>query len=171
MRPVFSPRAHPPSPGSSVHPGEQDFLIFSFVIMPDHIHFLCYPRESRLTDTLRDFKSKRAPSPSESHALSRTPSGALLRCHLPQGQGLLGKDGLHSPKSGSGRSGKQKIGFGLVRHLPRTLFCGRIQSNWRRMWIRCFGLLLGGERTPAGLEDSPCATGAYNSHCSSAYLE
>jgi putative transposase len=39
-----------------------DFLIFSFVIMPDHVHLLCYPRESLLRETLRDFKSRSAPT-------------------------------------------------------------------------------------------------------------
>ena len=37
-----------------------DFLLFSFVIMPDHLHLLCYPREATLTDVLRDFKSASA---------------------------------------------------------------------------------------------------------------
>jgi len=37
-----------------------DFLLFSFVVMPDHLHLLCYPREAMLSVILRDFKSKSA---------------------------------------------------------------------------------------------------------------
>lgn len=40
--------------------GSHDFLLFSFVVMPDHLHLLCYPREAMLSDILRDFKSKSA---------------------------------------------------------------------------------------------------------------
>jgi len=37
-----------------------DFLLFAYVIMPDHLHILIYPRNTTLTDVLRNFKSKTA---------------------------------------------------------------------------------------------------------------
>lgn len=37
-----------------------DIFLFSFVIMPDHLHLLLYPREAMLSDVLRDFKCKSA---------------------------------------------------------------------------------------------------------------
>jgi putative transposase len=37
-----------------------DFLIFAYVIMPEHLHILVYPRNTTLTDVLRNFKSKTA---------------------------------------------------------------------------------------------------------------
>ena len=37
-----------------------DFLLFSYVIMPTHMHLLLYPRETTLTDILRDLKSRSA---------------------------------------------------------------------------------------------------------------
>lgn len=36
------------------------FQLFSFVVMPDHLHLLFYPQETTLTDILRDFKAKSA---------------------------------------------------------------------------------------------------------------
>ena len=35
-----------------------DFLLFSYVVMPTHLHLLLYPREAMLADILRDFKCK-----------------------------------------------------------------------------------------------------------------
>ena len=37
-----------------------DLLLFSFVVMPDHLHLLSNPREAMLSDILRDFKSRSA---------------------------------------------------------------------------------------------------------------
>jgi putative transposase len=37
-----------------------DFLLFSFVVMPTHLHLLLYPRETTLTSILRDLKSRSA---------------------------------------------------------------------------------------------------------------
>jgi len=39
-----------------------DFLLFSYVVMPTHMHLLLYPRETTLTDILRDLKSRCAAS-------------------------------------------------------------------------------------------------------------
>ena len=33
-----------------------DFLLLAYVVMPDHVHLLIYPRETTLTAVLRDFK-------------------------------------------------------------------------------------------------------------------
>jgi putative transposase len=38
----------------------RDFLLFSYVIMPTHLHLLLYPRQATLTDILRDLKSRSA---------------------------------------------------------------------------------------------------------------
>jgi putative transposase len=35
-----------------------NFLLFAFVLMPDHLHLLLYPRGVMLSDILRDFKCK-----------------------------------------------------------------------------------------------------------------
>jgi putative transposase len=37
-----------------------DFLLLAFLVMPDHLHLMIYPRETTLTGILRDFKSKSA---------------------------------------------------------------------------------------------------------------
>lgn len=50
--------------------GSHDFLLFSFVVMPDHLHLLCYPREDMLSDILRDFKSRSAVTMRKSRRLS-----------------------------------------------------------------------------------------------------
>ena len=37
-----------------------DFLLLAYVIMPDHVHIMIYPRETTLSVVLRDFKKRTA---------------------------------------------------------------------------------------------------------------
>jgi len=35
-----------------------DFLLLAYVVMPDHVHLMIYPKESTLTGLVRDFKRR-----------------------------------------------------------------------------------------------------------------